>query len=230
MPCSRPRPNSPGQLTYLFEPRPVRFIAAEWVGGGGSQTSFQYQSGFLIETLVFAVGHVAQVEMSSDFIDLGKIAGDNRAKVIKSLLWEADLPPGARIQARTRSGNELQENFRYFRKDGNEVTAEQYDQMPKQLRGETQSTIGIGEDWSEWSNFYQRSGEQFLSSQPAPLRPSPTHPQLRPPDHCADCARPRNRIYRRLSRRSLRRGAAAHGRGGQAPALFVPHHAGVCVA
>ncbi len=155
----------PGQLTYLFEPRPVRFIAAEWVGGG-SQSSFQFQSGFLIETLVFAVGHVAQVEMNSDFIDLGKIAGDNRAKVIKSLRWEADLPPGARIQARTRSGNELQENFRYFRKDGTEVTAEQFDQMPKALRGETQSTIGIGEDWSEWSNFYQRSGEQFLSPSP----------------------------------------------------------------
>ncbi len=155
----------PGQLTYLFEPRPVRFIAAEWVGGG-SQSSFQFQSGFLIETLVFAVGHVAQVEMSSDFIDLGKISGDNRAKVIKSLRWEADLPPGARIQVRTRSGNELQENFRYFRKDGTEVTAEQYDQMAKALRGEIQSTIGIGEDWSEWSNFYQRSGEQFLSPSP----------------------------------------------------------------
>ena len=156
----------PGQLTYLFDPRPVRFIAAEWVGGGGAQSSFEFQSGFLIETLVFAVGHVAQVEMSSDFIDLGKIAGDNRAKVIKSLRWEADLPPGARIQARTRSGNALQENFRYFRKDGTEVTAEQFDQMPKALRGETQSTIGIGEDWSEWSNFYQRSGEQFLSPSP----------------------------------------------------------------
>ena len=156
----------PGQLTYLFEPRPVRFIAAEWVGGGGAQTSFEFQSGFLIETLVFAVGHVAQVEMSSDFIDLGQIAGDNRAKVIKSLYWEADLPPGARIQARTRSGNALQENFRYFRKDGTEVTAEQFDQMPKALRGETLGTIGIGEDWSEWSNFYQRSGEQFLSPSP----------------------------------------------------------------
>ena len=156
----------PGQLTYLFEPRAVRFIAAEWVGGGGAQTSFEFQSGFLIETLVFAVGRVAQVEMSSDFIDLGQVAGDNRAKVIKSLLWEADLPPGARIQARTRSGNALQENFRYFRKDGTEVTAEQFDQMPKALRGETQSSIGIGEDWSEWSNFYQRSGEQFLSPSP----------------------------------------------------------------
>ena len=156
----------PGQLTYLFEPRAVRFIAAEWVGGGGAQTSFEFQSGFLIETLVFAVGRVAQVEMSSDFIDLGQVAGDNRAKVIKSLYWEADLPPGARIQARTRSGNALQENFRYFRKDGTEVTAEQFDQMPKALRGETLSTIGIGEDWSEWSNFYQRSGEQFLSPSP----------------------------------------------------------------
>ena len=159
----------PGQLTYLFAPQPVRFLAAEWVGGGGDgsiASSFEFQSGFLVETQIFPVGHVAQVEMNSDFIDLGQISGDNRAKVIKSLSWEADLPPGARIQARTRSGNTLQENFRYFRKDGTEVTAEQYDQMAKALRGELSSTIGISDDWSEWSNFYQRSGESFLSPSP----------------------------------------------------------------
>ena len=155
----------PGQLTYLFAPQPVRFVAAEWVGGGGA-SSFQFQSGFLVETQIFPVGHVAQVEMNSDFIDLGQIAGDDRAKVIKSLDWQADLPPGARIQARTRSGNKLQEIFSYFRKDGTEVTDEQYEQMAKVLRGEVTSTIGIGDDWSEWSNFYQRPGEQFLSPSP----------------------------------------------------------------
>ena len=63
---------------------------------------------------MFPVGHVAQVEMNSDFIDLGDIAGDSRAKVIKTLNWNADLPPGARIQARTRSGNELKENFSFL--------------------------------------------------------------------------------------------------------------------
>ena len=154
----------PGQLTYLFDPRPVRFVAAEWVG-----SSLQWgtsQSGFLVETLMFPVGHVAQVEMNSDFIDLGQIAGDSRAKVIKALNWDADLPPGARIQARTRSGNELKENFRYFRKDGTEVTAEQFESMAKVLRGEVLSNIGIGDDWSEWSNFYQLSGERFLSPSP----------------------------------------------------------------
>ena len=159
----------PGQLTYQFTPRPVRFVAAEWAGTtsqGYSQVWATSQSGFLVETLIFPVGHVAQVGLESDFIDLGQIAGDNRAKVIKSLTWEADLPPGARIQARTRSGNTLKENFRYFRKDGTEVTPEQYDKMAKVLRGETQSTIGIGDDWSEWSNFYQRSGERFLSPSP----------------------------------------------------------------
>lgn len=159
----------PGQLTYQFTPRPVRFVAAKWAGNAGqgyAQVWSTSMSGFLVETLIFPVGHVAQVGLESDFINLGQIAGDNRAKVIKSLNWEADLPPGARIQARTRSGNALQENFRYFRKDGTEVTLEQYDQMAKVLRGETLSSIGIGEDWSEWSNFYQRSGEQFLSPSP----------------------------------------------------------------
>ena len=155
----------PGQVSYLFSPRPVRFLAAAWIGGG-NETSFAHQSGFLVETLIYPVGHVARVELSSDFINLGQIAGDDRVKVIKALSWEADLPPGAYIQARTRSGNTLQENNRYFRKDGQEVTAEQYEQMVKVLRGDILTFIGVGEDWSEWSNFYQRSGEQFLSPSP----------------------------------------------------------------
>ncbi len=154
----------PGQVTYLFAPRPVRFIAAEWISSGDG--SFQSQSGFLIETLVYATGHVAQVEVTSDFIDLGRIDGDNRVKVIDAISWVADLPEGAYIQARTRSGNSLQEIYTYFRKDGTEVTKEQYDQMPNALRGPTESVIGAGTDWSEWSNFYQRSGERFRSPSP----------------------------------------------------------------
>ncbi len=155
----------PGQLSYLFSPKPVRFLAAEWVSGDDASAQAR-QSGNLVETLIYSVGHVALVEMNSDFIDLGKIAGDNRVKVISALRWEADLPPGAYIQARSRSGNELQENSRYFRRDGVEVTKEQYDQMARALTGEILTTIGVGLDWSEWSNFYQRSGEQFRSPSP----------------------------------------------------------------
>lgn len=154
----------PGQITYEFPPRPVRFISADWVGGSDSWATSQ--SGFIVESIILPTGHVAQIEITSDFIDLGQVAGDNRSKVIKSLYWEADLPAGSSIQARTRSGNELKENIRYFRKDGTEVTAEQYDQMPKKLRGGTQSNTGVGDDWSEWSNFYQGLGGNFLSPSP----------------------------------------------------------------
>jgi hypothetical protein len=181
----------PGQLTYRFSPRPVRYLSAEWVRAavagtvGNIQGGFESQSGFIVEAIIFPAGHMAQVEMSSDFIDLGQIAGDQRAKVIKTLAWDADLPPGTRIQARTRSGNTLKENIRYFRKDGTEVTAEQYDQMIRALRGNTETTIGIGDDWSEWSNFYQGSGEAFLSPSPrrfvqVKLLLSSDHPETAP--------------------------------------------------
>ena len=161
----------PGQVSYLFSPRAVRFLAAEWLSSGSGVQgalglAFESQSGFLVETLIYPVGHVAQVEMNSDFIDLGQIFGDGNVKVINTLSWDAELPPGAYIRARTRSGNSLQKINSYFRKDGAEVSAEQYEQMPKVLRGELQTTIGTDDDWSEWSNFYQQSGEQFLSPSP----------------------------------------------------------------
>ena len=52
---------------------------------------------------MFAVGHVAQVEMNSDFIDLGKNRGRQPGEGDQNLCaGKPTCPPGARIQARTR--------------------------------------------------------------------------------------------------------------------------------
>jgi hypothetical protein len=104
--------------------------------------------------------------MTSEFIDLGEVAGDRRPKVIRSLSWETDLPPGTRVQVRTRSGNTLRERIHYFRRDGTEVSEAQYNAMVKALRGEKKTSIETSEDWSEWSDFYRASGERFLSPNP----------------------------------------------------------------
>ncbi|MBI4530458.1 MAG: discoidin domain-containing protein, partial [Candidatus Latescibacteria bacterium] len=149
---------NPGQLSYLvLPPRPIRYLYSLFEGAN---------TGKIREIAVFPTGYVAQVEMTSGFIDLGEIAGDRRPKVIRSINWEADLPPDTRVQMRTRSGNTLRERTRYFRRDGTELTEDQYNALVKALRGKTEQEIEAGEDWSEWSDFYRPLGEKFLSPSP----------------------------------------------------------------
>ncbi len=87
------------------------------------------------EMQLFSPGHPAQVKLQSTFIDLGSVAGDGRPKVIKALHWDADLPPGARLQLRSRSGNALSEVYTFHNKIGAEVTEEKWIRSPKVLRG-----------------------------------------------------------------------------------------------
>lgn len=148
----------PGQLTYRFSPpRPIRYLSSVFT---------ESQSGEIVEVAVFPVGHVAQVEMTSGFLDLGEIAGDRRPKVIQDLSWEADLLPGSRVQVQTRSGNTLRERTLYFHRNGKEISEAEYKKLVKSLRGETRAIIEEGEDWSEWSTFSQVSGEEFRSPSP----------------------------------------------------------------
>ena len=149
---------NPGQLAYLFfPPRPLRYLSSVYTGG---------QSGTITEVAVFPAGYVAQVEMTSGNIDLGEIAGDNRPKVIESIEWQADLPPETRVQVQTRSGNTLEEAFLYYKKGGKPVSQQEYDKLPKPLRGKKVPIIQQGEDWSNWSTFSQVSGEGFRSPSP----------------------------------------------------------------
>ena len=148
----------PAQLSYLFfPPRPMRYLSAIFEGG---------KTGEITEVAIFAAGHVAEVEMKSDFIDLGDYAGDRRPKTIQALNWEAELPQSTRVLARTRTGNTLEEVTRYFHRDGSQLSASQYQSTVKALRGETITTIEVGKEWSEWSNIHQFSGQQFLSPSP----------------------------------------------------------------
>lgn len=154
------------RISYLFfSPRPIRYLSSIWtqeIAPGSNQLS----SGNIAEIAIFPVGYVAQVELTSGYIDLGAIAGDQRPKVIHVLNWEADLPPGARVQAHTRSGNTLRERTLYFHRDGTEITEAKWNSLTKALRGETRTITEVGEDWSEWSSPHQLAGEKFRSPSP----------------------------------------------------------------
>ena len=157
------RPQCSGKvfhIRYLFKPRKVRYLLWHEIDGEPQNGGWQP------ETMLFAEGHPAQVDLRSGFIDLAAALGDDRPKVIKRLQWDADLPSGTRLQLRSRSGNTLDPVYTFYDKKGAVVTEEKWLSSPKVIRGPVDSTVVVGEDWDEWSNVYQLSGEGFKSQSP----------------------------------------------------------------
>ena len=155
----QPDPEPMRYLRYLFQPRKVRYLFwhAHTPQGWGSRWT---------ELMLFSPGHPAEVVMHSDFIDLGTAAGDGRAKVISHLSWDADIPPGTRLQVRSRSGNTQGEVYAFHDKIGESITEEKWLSLPKVLRGRIDTTVVVSEDWDGWSEAYTFSGEAFKSQSP----------------------------------------------------------------
>ena len=155
----QPDPEPMRYLRYLFQPRRVRYLFwhAHTPRGWGSRWT---------ELMLFSPGHPAEVVMRSDFIDLGTAAGDGRPKVISSLSWDADIPPGAHLQVRSRSGNTQGEVYAFHDKIGESITEEKWLSLPKVLRGRIDTTVVVSEDWDAWSEAYNFSGEAFKSQSP----------------------------------------------------------------
>ena len=146
-------------LRYAFAPRRIRYLF--W----HPHTTQGWASRWY-EMMLFSPGHPAQVVLRSPFINLGETAADGRPKVISKLSWDADLPPGTRVELRSRSGNTQREIYTFFNKIGENVTEEKWLSSPKVLRGPVDTTVVVSEDWDEWSEEYTFSGEAFKSQSP----------------------------------------------------------------
>ena len=144
---------------YLFNPRKVRHIfwlALHDLGWRAHPMELQ----------MFSPGYPAEVAIQSNFLDLSALAGDGQPKVLKALHYDADLPPNTQIELRSRSGNAMGEVYTFHNKIGEVVTEEKWKSSPKVLRGRVDTSVVVGEDWSEWSNVYKLSGEPFKSDSP----------------------------------------------------------------
>ena len=75
-------------------------------------------------------GYPAQIELESDDIFLGG------ARSIRFVEWDADLPPGTRIEVETQTGNGFDTILRYFLANGKEVTKDAYDAAKSRNRGD----------------------------------------------------------------------------------------------
>ena len=99
--------------------------------------------------------------LTSDLVRLGG------SRNLSSIEWDADTPPGTSVVLQTRTGNELDEVLRYFKKDGTEVTEAEYNKLLSIFRGDTIGKEVAGADWSGWSQPYEdASGSPITSPSP----------------------------------------------------------------
>jgi hypothetical protein len=144
---------------FLPTPRAFRYLAGV----------YKNRNGDMSEIMVIPTGHVAGVALESGFIDLGEFTGERRSKQILGIHWEADQPEGTRVLVRSRTGHRLTEKIDYYKKDGTLLPDKAaYESTNKFLRGETDTSIVAGPDWSAWSTEYLEPGI-FLSPSPRRL-------------------------------------------------------------
>ncbi|MYC70357.1 MAG: hypothetical protein F4X17_06565 [Gemmatimonadetes bacterium] len=143
-----------------FERVKARFFRLVWEqvesatarGGATGQPS---------EIQLYGQGYHPEVALTSNLIRLGG------SRNLLSIEWDADTPPGTSVVLQTRTGNELDEVLRYFKKDGTEVTEAEYNKLLSIFRGDTIGEEVAGGDWSDWSAPYEdASGSPITSPSP----------------------------------------------------------------
>ena len=113
------------------------------------------------ELQLYGRGFLPQVTLQSAPMELG-----SNPRILSSIHWVADAPPGTQVQFRTRTGNQLNEEIHYFTTAGKEVTEARYRKLLSFQRGDSTVTIIPGPDWSPWSPFYAATDAPIASPSP----------------------------------------------------------------
>ena len=143
-----------------FERIKARFFRLVWEQVE-SATARGGATGQPAEIQLYGRGYHPEVALISNLIRLGA------SRNLLSIAWDADTPPGTSVVLQTRTGNELDEVLRYFKKDGTEVTEAEYNKLLSIFRGDTVGEEVAGGDWSDWSAPYEVAAGSPISS-PSP--------------------------------------------------------------
>lgn len=143
-----------------LSPRKIRYVTFVHVDVTGMRSGGYGAEGSLSELQLFGEGYVPDVTMTSPFMEWSDV------EPTRSLIWEGDVPPGTRVEIRTRSGDTLDPVHHYFNKGGEEISEEAWQKLPAFFRGEITTTYVPGADWSAWSDVYGQGGDAFRSPMP----------------------------------------------------------------
>ena len=120
------------------------------------------------ELQAYGEGYIPKAALQSELIDLGAVSAISR------LEWAADTPPETGVEIRTRTGDTIIEETKYFTADGQEVrdrnnsgsARDEYEGLPPFRRGAIQRQVKAGAGWSSWSRPYVERSGSFLSPSP----------------------------------------------------------------
>ncbi len=158
-----------GLADHQFPTLPARYVRIAWLIWDAtcaatlpdaSSRWVCYANGSAEEIQVYGEGYPLSVGLRSPLIDLG------RDKNLNSLEWQAETPLGTHIEVRSRTGNEVVEQYTFHDKNGKEVTEKRYDKLIPSFKGKIDTIRIPGADWSPWSNMYSASGAAFQSPSP----------------------------------------------------------------
>ncbi len=139
--------------SFPIEPTRVRFLRFRTRYRGSSNGTVS-----LIEALLYGEGYVAVAQLTSDVIDLGGRKG------LVTIEWDADTPEGTRMEISTRTGDVLAEQKVFHDSDGKVVTEDRYRRrLPEVKKGDITTNFVPGDDFSDWSVPYTKSGEEIRS-------------------------------------------------------------------
>ena len=114
------------------------------------------------QLLLYGFGFLPQVTLQTPAIELG-----DAPRILSTIFWEAQTPPGTQLQIRTRTGNRLTEDKHFFDKQGVEISEADYRKTLSFMRGDSTVAFVPDEgDWSPWSQFYEQPGAAITSPSP----------------------------------------------------------------
>ena len=158
-----------GLADHQFPTLPARYVRIAWLVWDATCAATVPDaaaswgcraSGSAEEIQVYGEGYPLAVRLRSPLIDLGS------GKNLNSIEWQAQTPSGTHIEIRSRTGNEVVEQYTFYDKNGRKVTQKRYDKLIPSFKGRIDTTRIPGTDWSPWSNIYSASGDAFQSPSP----------------------------------------------------------------
>ena len=157
-----------GIADHHFQLLPTRYVRIAWLiwdaacaAALNTNTNWAcYASATSEEIMIFGEGYPREVYFRSPLLDLGS------SRNLNAVQWQADTPPGTRVEIRTRTGNEVEERLTFYDKNGKEVTEKKWGKLIPSFRGPVDSLLTPGGDWSPWSKLYAFSGQEFQSPSP----------------------------------------------------------------
>ena len=125
---------------------------------GVARTSGFFYS--LSDIMLYTEGYVPEAPLVSDII---RMPGPRNLGAINWSPGPDLAPDGTEVQIRTRTGDLLVEQIRYFDVNGIEKDKDDWEKLISSFKGPIDTSFAIGGGWSNWSQKYLRPGDQVTS-------------------------------------------------------------------